>query len=35
MKRACRKRRIVPGGLCDAGIVAQAIQDVGAEPGKS
>ena len=35
MKRACRKRRIVPGGLCGVGIIAPAIQDDGAELEKS
>ncbi len=35
MKRACRKRKIVPGGLCDVGIIAPAIQDDGAELEKS
>ena len=35
MMRACRKRRIVPGGLCDAGKVALGIQDDGVVLGKS
>ena len=35
MKRACRKRRIVLGGLCGVGIIAPTIQDDGVVLGKS